>query len=412
MSTPSDPNDAAHDAASEAPTQGHRPAGDPRPPLTTLSAEVAPAAPTALGPIARARAHFDHWRHTNPKTEAVVFFMAGFCFDLLMLKRIDSVPMLIHQGAYNVLLTMFLVLDHHYTIAPRTFTGWVGKLIDIRYGLIHFLFGTLFNAYVVFYFRAAAGVGPMIFIAIIAGLLVANELPRFRALGPILRFGLLGFSWASFLAYLLPTVAGFLDPWLFWLAIVLSAALAYGTWRLTSWYTRDPKWTFQRGAAPALGAQALLLLLYVLKVLPPVPLSLQSMGIAYDVAPRAGQLDISTLTPRWKVWAYGDQDFRARPGDKVHVYARIFAPRRFRDTLYVRWAFDDPRRGWVESDRIPLTIKGGERDWRGWAYKRNYTPGDWRVTIETDDERALGRLDVTITTDGEVTPREFRQFTE
>lgn len=367
--------------------------------------------PPSSGP-AGWRHRFDTWRHTYPKTEAVVFFMAGFCFDLLMLKRIDSVPMLIHQGAYNVLLTVFLVLDHRHTISPRVFSGTMAKVVEVRYGLIHFLFGTLFNAYVVFYFRAASGLGPLLFIGIIAALLVANELPRFRKLGPILRFGLLGFSWASFLAYLLPTLAGFLDPWLFYLAMALSAGLAYLTWRVTSRVTRDPAWTFRRGAAPALAAQALLFLLYALKLLPPVPLSLQSIGIAYDVAPRAGQLDVSTLTSEWKFWGYGDQDFKARPGDRVFVYARIFAPRRFRDTLYVRWAYEDPRRGWVESDRIPLTIKGGEKDWRGWAYKRNYAPGDWRVTIETDDERALGRLSLTITPDTETSTRTFRRFVE
>ncbi len=362
--------------------------------------------------FARVRLRFDTWRHANPKTEAVVFFCAGFAFDLLMLQRIDSVPMLIHQGAYNVLLTIFLVLDHRHTIMPRVYHGAWGKVIDARYGLIHFLFGTLFNAYVVFYFRAASGLGPLVFIALIAALLVANETPYFRKLGPIMRFGLLGFSWASFLAYLFPTLAGFLDPWLFYLAIAISAALAYGTWRVTSRITRDPAWTFQRGVAPALAVQGLLVLLYAVRVLPPVPLSLQSIGIAYEVTPRAGQLEVATRTSEWKFWAYGDQDFQARPGDRVHVYARIFAPRRFRDTLYVRWAYADPRRGWVESDRIPLTIKGGERDWRGWAYKRNYAPGEWRVTIETDDERALGRLDLTITADADTSTRTFRRFLE
>lgn len=360
----------------------------------------------------RAREAFNRWRHTNPKTEAVVFFAAGFAFDLLMLQRIDNVPMLIHQGSYNVLLTVFLVLDHRHTIAPRALDGWAAKLVGIRYGLIHFLFGTLFNAYVVFYFRAASGFWALLFIALIAGLLVANETPHFRKLGPIMRFGLLGFSWAAFLAYVFPTIAGFLDPWLFYASILVAAGLAYGTWRVTSRVTRDPAWTFSRGCAPALGAQLLLVFMYAVRVLPPVPLSLQSMGIAYDVTPRAGKLDVATLTSPWAFWRHGDQDFRAREGDRVHVYARIFAPRRFRDTLYVRWAYDDPRRGWVESDRIPLTIKGGERDWRGWAFKRNYMPGDWRVTIETDDERALGQLSLTITKDVETSSRSFRRFEE
>jgi len=349
---------------------------------------------------------FREWRERHPTIEAVAFFFAGFAFDLLMLHRIDSVPMLIHQGTYNLALAVLLVLDHRLEVRPTTYEGVRAKLVGWRQGLIHFLFGTLLNAYIVFYFRAASGVISLAFIVAIGGLLIANELPSVRKRGPIVRFALLGFSWASFLAYLLPTIVGFISQWLFYIAIAGSALTSYVIWRITSRVSRDPAWTFRRGALPALAIQAALLVLYLLKVVPPVPLALRGIGVAYDVVPEGGGLTLTTLTPAWKFWRQGDQTFYARQGDKVHVYARIFAPRGFKDSLYVRWAHLGST-GWEESDRIRLTIKGGEREWRGWAYKQNYSPGEWQVRVETDDGRALGHLAFDIETDTSSGARDF-----
>ena len=84
------------------------------------------------------KARFDHWRHHNPKTEAVTFFFGGFCFDLLMLHRIDSAPMLIHQGTYLSLLAVRLVVDHRLTYAEERgvqiakWRGCVPKRVEIR----------------------------------------------------------------------------------------------------------------------------------------------------------------------------------------------------------------------------------------------------------------------------------------
>lgn len=353
---------------------------------------------------------FHHWRHTNPKTEAVVFFMGGFCFDLLMLHRIDSVPMLIHQGSYLVLLAIALVLDHRLTLRPATDDqghaagarpppAWLAKLIDIRHGLIHFLFGTLLNAYVVFYFRAAAGLTGFVFLALIAAVLVANELPRFRQLGPVMRYALWSFSLTSFLAYLLPTLDGEIAPWHFYTACAVSAALGVGLWWLAVRFTRDASWSFARGAAPGLGVQVALLLLYALHVVPPVPLSTRALRIAFDVERKGQDVLVTHRTSPWLFWRSGDEVFAAREGDRIHVFARVFAPRDFRDRLFVHFERDDERRGWTTTDRIALTITGGERDWRAYAYKKNYQPGDWRVTVETDDGRAVGTLDFRVERD-------------
>lgn len=332
------------------------------------------------------------FRDRHPKAEALTFFAGGFCFDLLLLERIDSVPMLIHQGSYLVLLSFLLALDHRYTVYPHPPAGFWGKLLHHRHEMIHFLFGTLLNAFLVFYFKAASGIFSLLFMVALGAILIANELPTFRRLGPIMRVALHGFAVTSYFAYLLPVLVGRLGAWLFVSAAFISSGAIYAQWRLYSRWTPDLRWTFRRAVLPTLAIQALLIAFYFAHVLPPVPLSLKWIGIYHDAQLEGSRVRVSEMRPFWRFWEHGDQQFLARPGDRIFCFVRVFAPRHFKDALKVRWAYRD-RNQWQQTDAIPLTISGGQEEgWRGIAYKRNYSPGTWKVMIETDDGREVGSI--------------------
>ena len=339
------------------------------------------------------------------------FFVLGFLFDLLFLEHIDSRPMLIQQGSYLVVLTLLIGIDHRLHVLGTEPTGFLGKLLGLREWLLHFLLGTLLNASFIFYVKSASSAlgWDLLFVAAIVVLLVLNELPRFRALGPMVRVALLSFVTTSYLTYLLPVLFGFLSVWLFFAAVALGATLTVALWRLYAELTHDPNWTFRRAVLPGLVCQALMVGLYLAHVLPPVPLSLRFMGVYHDVRAEGPRHRLFHLSPGWRFWSHGDVEFKARPGDRVTMFARIFAPRSFHDGLEVRWAYHDDRAGkWTSTDAIPLTITGGlEEGWRAVAYKENYQPGDWRVQVETSDQRVVGDLRFTIEEDGSTAPRVF-----
>jgi hypothetical protein len=76
----------------------------------------------------------------------------------------------------------------------------------------------------------------------------------------------------------------------------------------------------------------------------------------------------------------------------------------------VRWFWDNPNGGWMGTDAIPLTITGGgEEGWRGVAYKEHYTPGNWKVNIETNDGRDIGNIRFTVVEDSSTEPRLFQE---
>lgn len=368
------------------------------------------------------------FREQHAKTEIAVFFGAGFLFDIFTLSRIDNVAMLVQQGLYLAALAGLMVLEERYrsgvAAPPRLLARAWGFSVDV----IHFLFGSLLSVFTLFYLKSTSGVSSVLFLSFLCVLLVANELPVFRERGPIVRFALLSLCMTTYFAMLLPILLGFLSPWLFVAAVTLSCA-AIG-WLLRTLYrsTGDARSIGQRVAAPALGMQGLLVAAYFTGIIPPVPLSVQFIGIYHEVVPptreearaslqEAGMAGAPRTTPAyelkhqrpwWKVWQHGDQDFRARPGDVVYCFARVFAPNGFRDAIYVHWWTQSPKGAWDDQGRAQLSISGGRgAGFRAFATKKNYQPGRWRVEIETEDGRDIGVIHFNLKNDSSTEGRTF-----
>jgi hypothetical protein len=147
---------------------------------------------------------------------------------------------------------------------------------------------------------------------------------------------------------------------------------------------------------------------YLLRVIPPVPLSIPFIGVYHNVERTEEGFRLSHERSWWRFWHNGDQRFRAQPGDKVFVYFRVFSPARFSDEVHVRWYWRPWRTGgpgWALQDTIPIKIVGGrEQGFRGYGVKANYQPGAWRVRVATTDGREIGRIHFDLETVGE-TPR-------
>ena len=342
----------------------------------------------------------------------VTCFILGFLFDLLFVEHIESRPMLIQQGSYLVVLTLLIGIDHRLDVRgdPER-PGFWWRVLEVREWLIHFFLGTLLNASLIFYVRSASSLlgWDIVFVVAIAAVLLLNEVPRFRALGPFIRLALLSFVTTSYLSYLLPVLLGYLSVWLFIGAVGLGAALTVVLWKVYAWITKDPSWTFRRAVLPGLACQALVAALYFARVVPPVPLSLRFIGVYHDVQSEGSRSRLFQLSRHSRFWNHGDVVFRARPGDRVTMFARIFAPRDFHDRLDVRWDYYDERaHAWTKTDTIPLTVTGGRQEgFRTVAYKENYQPGEWRVQVQTSDDRIVGNLRFRIVADLTTDLREF-----
>jgi len=378
-----------------------------------------------LGPAHKAptlKERVKDFRARHAKWELALFFFASFAYDIATLPRIDNRFALTKQGVYLGVLALLLLVELRWSWREEP-PRWLARVWRFREDALHFFLGGLLSPYTLFYFKSASGLTAFLFLSVVFVLMVANELPRFRALGPVVRVGLFSFCVTSYFAYLLPVVLGYYSGTWFMLAASLSCAASLLLTLLVRWWSGDRRRTVRHVALPGLGMQALLLGLYGLKAIPPVPLSMLSSGIYHGVEVVKGSRgrDYRLLHERseWKPWERGDQDFRARPGDRVYFFTSVFAPTSFKPQfegdrgtrLVIRWYHDDPEKGWTEYhayDDLYLGQGGRERGFRTFVYLTNPRPGDWRVSMETEDGREIGRLSFTVTLDPSTAPRAFK----
>jgi hypothetical protein len=258
---------------------------------------------------------------------------------------------------------------------------------EYRSPAIHFLLGALLSAYTLFFFKSSSLLVSFGFLLVLAVLLVANEAPRFKALGLRFKFALLGLCWLAFFGYVIPVLIGQIGLLVFLGSMVAGCVpLLLAGLRLSTEKKR-------RVFVPLGCVVILFLTFYLFRLIPPVPLSIPFMGVYHSVERTEAGYKLSHERPVWRFWHNGDQWFRAQPGDRVHVYFRIFSPSRFQDQVLMRWYLDDPARGWLLQDTITIKIVGGrELGFRGYGAKTNHQPGDWKVQVETTDAREIGRI--------------------
>lgn len=338
----------------------------------------------------------------NEREVAVAFFAGGFVFDIFTVGRIDSWLTIGQQALYlgvvmAVLLHMFLAQG----APPPELAGQPRPLhwyYEYRAAAIHFALGALMNLYAIFFFKSSSLLVSFGFLAFLVALLVANESRRFKSLGLHVKFALHGLCWLAFAAIVVPIAVGSIGLVVFLLSMFAgSLPLAAAAW----WIRRRRPALFAAARRQILLPFALVLLgflvFYMARLIPPVPLSIPYIGVYHSVQRTEAGYALSHERAWWRFWHNGDQDFRAQPGDRVFVYFRIFSPARFADRVRMRWYWEPGGRGWLLQDSIPIDIVGGrEEGFRGYGFKANYQPGRWKVQVETDDGREIGRVYFTL----------------
>jgi hypothetical protein len=343
------------------------------------------------------------FREFFKRYEGPAFFTAGFLFDVFTLRRIDDWLKLGFQILFIILLGVLIFFEYREATRQQPVPPFLTKIWKYQIEIVHFLFGSMLSAFVIFYFKSASLTRSVTFFLLLVILMFLNEFPKVRRYGVRLRAALYSFCLTSFFVYFLPVLFGFLSPWLFLVAIVLSVG---GTAALVFFATRGELPEIREKNAIRLGLPALLIQLimvtsYFLKVIPPVPLSMTFGGIYHKVEKDEAGIKLYSLKPWYNFWSHGDRTFQARAGDVLYCFVRIFAPARFGHTVYLHWYLYDEHLGqYVEQDKIPMEIHGGrEEGFRGYAYKSHYQPGDWRVDVETSDERVIGDIGFSVVAD-------------
>jgi hypothetical protein len=328
----------------------------------------------------------------------VVFFFGGVTWDTITLTRIDRLLDNVLLLLYLSVLGVLIVLHARAHLAPAAEgtpagIGLMGRFVArtrTYYPMaIQFLFGSLFSAYAIFYSQSASFTTTAVFFAVLVVLLVGNEFLRDRLSNVALLVALYALVTFSFLTFFLPVVTGWMNTVVFLFGVALTVAvsfrIAHLIYRNAPQRYSEKKWT--HGAV--LAVLSVLVIFYFLNWIPPVPLSLKFAGFYHTIA--------KYERGRWyQLLKRSDDRFHGQ--GPAYCFTAVFAPVDLQTRVYHRWQYRPPgttrtARTFATTDRIPIAISGGrEAGYRGYTVKQQVIPGDWRVDVETEDGRVIGRV--------------------
>ncbi|HEY6241850.1 MAG TPA: DUF2914 domain-containing protein [Burkholderiales bacterium] len=353
--------------------------------------EAIAATPGAIG---RLKLYYER----NEQKIAILSFICGFFFDILSVDRVDSWLAIGQQVLYLAVilaaLTQMFLEEGKPSPEPGSMFVLRRWYHQYRTALVHFFLGTLLNVYTIFFFKSSSLLVSFSFLAFLVFLLWANESARVKSLGLPFKFTLLSLCVMCFSANIVPMFVGSIGLVVFLISMLAGCLPLLG---VTWWIRRRSPDLFPRARRQVLvplgGVLIGFLVFYFFRLIPPVPLSIPFIGVYHAVEKTQDTYRLSHERPAWRFWQHGDQEFLAQPGDKVYVFFRIFSPTRFSDQVQMRWYWKDDTRGWISQDAIPIKIVGGRAEgFRGYGFKSNYQPGEWKVQVETTDGREIGRV--------------------
>jgi hypothetical protein len=346
---------------------------------------------------------------------APVFFFSGVAYDTLTLTRIDRLQDNLLLLIYLLLLGVLIVLTGRLGIEPAPdrevlttvspFARWMLKARSYYPMASQFLLGGLFSAYAIFYSRSATLTSTAIFFVLLIVLLVGNEFLHNRLSSLRLLVSLYALVCFAFFTFFLPVMTGLMNAAIFLVGAGLSAGVTFRVVQLI--YRNNPDRSKREAVgvtAPAFALIGLLVGFYFLNWIPPVPLSLKSGGIYHEVKKSADRFELSFERQWYQVWKRSDDTFPAN--EPIYCFTAVFAPVDLNTTIYHHWYFrPNSNKPFTHADRIPIKINGGrEGGYRAYTFKQRLDPGDWRVDVETEDGRVIGRVSVRVEEQGDVQP--------
>lgn len=344
-----------------------------------------------------------------------VFFFSGVAYDTLTLTRIDRLQDNLLLLIYLLLLGVLIVLTGRLGIEPPPDPAQLAALSPLARNVLQsrpyypmasqFLLGGLFSAYAIFYSRSATLTGTAVFFAVLVVLLVANEFLRDRLSNLRLLVSLYALVCFAFFTFFLPVVTGFMNVFVFLAGAAFSAVV---TFRVVHLIYRNNEDRSHREAVgvmtPAIALIGVLVGFYFLNWIPPVPLSMKFGGMYHEVKKSDDRFELLFEREWYQVWKRSDDIYPA--DEPIYCFTAVFAPVALNTTVYHHWYFrSDSSKPFIHADRIPLKIAGGrEGGFRAYTFKQRLDPGDWRVDVEAEDGRIVGRVSVKVEVRGEHPP--------
>jgi hypothetical protein len=334
------------------------------------------------------------WKKRYEKYLMPIFLFLGFIVDYITLNRVDTVFDNAIITAYVLLTGLVVFVSHHLTYTQEELSLRLRKIQLFLPFLLQFAYGGLLSGITIFYYHSTSLL-TLPFLVLLIILFLGNDVLHQRY--PKLSFQILvlGIATTAYSILLTPVIIGHTSWTVFLLGLFIGVLITYGYSELFKKYIPALYNQFALKIKIIIVAIFFLFLfMYSLNILPPVPLSLKTAGI-YSSIERISA-DNYAFTEFEKPWYlfWRETARTINHSGKIYVFASVFAPRNFSETLYHKWStYDETTLKWKQTDRIPMGIIGGRAEgFRGYTSKSNLSPGKWRIDITNKKGQIIDRI--------------------
>ena len=337
-------------------------------------------------------------RFERPLGIAALLF--GFIFDSLTLTRIDFIYENVVIVGY-LILAMATIVVAALKVRDRLRNIYVLRFAAFGPLILQFTFGGLFSAFLVFFARSASFSASWPFLLILAGILFGNEFFRER----YSRFSFQILIWFLalylYLTLVLPVIIGSIGFAVFLLSGVLALFIVLAVIRLLEYLV--PVLMAQLAQTPLrlmVGLLVVMNVLYVLNIIPPIPLSLKEAG-AYEYVERQsnGEYIKERTDQPWYIDWFSRDRIELPEGASAYFFSSVFSPTNLDTKIVHHWQrYSQEENEWRSVAYVPYTIHGGrDEGYRGFTLLSRVMPGTWRVRVETERGQLLGRETFVVT---------------
>lgn len=343
----------------------------------------------------------------------ILFFIGGFIFDSFTLGRIDRLYDIVVLCLHMTSLTITIYL--YNVIHDTRWKNSVLKKYEEYFPLaIQFFFGGLTSAYVIYFSRSVSLSKTASFFVILVVLLFANELLKRRISNKYLQFSVYYFLSFTFFAFMIPVFIKQMDTVIFIISGVVSLLSTLVLINIVYSMSPSTRREIHLGKMMIMVVfiYALINVFYFLKLIPPVPLALDSGIVAHNVQLENNNYIVSYETDEWYVfWRRHRLEYIRRPDENVYAFSTIFAPTDIKKKIFHRWKWYNENTGdWEIVEDIGYDITGGrDGGYRGYTYKSNVAPGTWKVQVITEEELVLGVIDFKVIISSSMQPKKVVQ---
>jgi hypothetical protein len=308
-------------------------------------------------PIMQFRSIISHaWRHAT-----TIIFVGGFFIDGFLLPSVDD-PITKYLGlSYLVVLAILLPL-REWVVSRNTASQMEQKLFSLLTFGIAFFSGAALSFIFIYALRSAAFAVSWPLFIILLLCMGANEFISTHNYRLTLDIAVYFISLVFYAIFNVPILFGQVTGFVFLVAIIISAAIGFLFMSILRKTSETAEYESPRGFALAFGIPMFVGMLYMLNVIPAVPLSLKDDGIYHNVVrTEAGEYMAEKEADIRYFAKYRRPTFHMTSGETVvYFFSSVGAPAEVSAPLTHVWEYyDETSKKWVTVTTINFDMTGG-----------------------------------------------------